>query len=374
MVRRFDIVVAGAGPAGSAAAMAARRAGLSVGLIDKSAFPRDKLCGGLFTMRAAQAMAQGFGLSPDDRFLDCREVELRLAGRAMRATSPHPVWLTMRCDLDHMLVVAAQEAGAELITGQPVAGVDMGAQQVVLRDGGRMGFGFLIGADGVNSAVRRAVWRQDRLPRQAFALEAEVELDQAFAPDRICIDFDALPWGYGWSFPKRQSVTIGVGGLHSRTPDMRPVMARFLAHAAKGAEPRIKGHFLPFGGLASSPLRGAVGLAGDAAGLVDPVTGEGIAHALHSGCLVGDYAACHLAGDRAGARAARRRLARMRRELRLARLVQALVFAPLLPGRLRQGLIADPRRQQRFFDLLAGEVDYSDLLRRRLRRLWPFGG
>lgn len=374
MAQRFDIVVVGGGPAGSAAAMAARRAGLSVALVDKAAFPRDKLCGGLFTARAAKAMAQGFGLAPDHRFLDCCSVELRMGGQASRAHSPHPIWLTMRRDLDQMLVVAAQEAGVRLITGQPLAEVDLAARQVVLRDGTRLGFGFLVGADGVNSAVRRAVWGQDRLPRLAFALEAEVDRAAVAEPDVIRIDFDALPWGYGWAFPKARSVTVGVGGLQSRTPDMRPVMARYLAQVAGDVRPRIKGHFLPFGGTMADPVRGPVGLAGDAAGLVDPVTGEGIAHALHSGRLMGAYGAARLTADAEGARAALADLARQRRDLRLARLVQALVFAGVVPRGLRQRLLASPARQARFFDLLAGETDYSGLLTRRLRRLWPFGG
>lgn len=365
----FDLVIVGAGPAGSAAAMAGRLAGLSVVIIDKAPFPRDKLCGGLFTGRAARVMGDVFGLTPDARFLECRDVVLRMGGVAVPTRSAHPIWLTMRRDLDLMLLNAATGAGAVPLLGQPVQSVDVAQNRVTLRDGAAVGYRFLIGADGVNSAVRRAVWGAAPLPRLAFALEAEV--DRAAVPDadRIVIDFDAARWGYGWAFPKRQSVTVGVGGRQARNPDMKAAMARFAGQIAPGASPRVKGHFLPFGGMVRRPLRGNIGLVGDAAGLVDPVTGEGIAHAMHSGALMAQHAALALQGR--DATKPLTELRALRRELHLARLAQGLILSGLLPLSLRQRLLANPQRQARFFDLLAGVQDYSTLIR---RRFWPFGG
>ena len=111
------------------------------------------------------------------------------------------------------------------------------------------------------------------------------------------IDFGAAHWGYGWDFPKSGSSTIGIGGVLSRNEDMKGAMAAYLDLLGQDPTQPVKGHHLPFGDFRRRPGRGAVLLAGDAAGLVDPITGEGIAYALKSGQLAAQAAVQALAED-----------------------------------------------------------------------------
>src|SRR5262249_35801153 len=96
----------------------------------------------------------------------------------------------------------------------------------------------------------------------------------------------AAHWGYGWVFPKQQSFTIGVGGIHDRNPDLRGELASYLSEKGINlAEVKVKGQYIPFGDYRVRPGCRNVLLCGDAAGVVDPITGEGIAYAMQTGQL-----------------------------------------------------------------------------------------
>ncbi|HBT01822.1 MAG TPA: hypothetical protein DEB47_18655, partial [Citreicella sp.] len=271
---RYDLVVIGAGPAGSAAALCAARAGLRVALVDKARFPRVKLCGGLVTGRALRALRQPL---PAD-LLERRD-SLSVFDRGAplgQITGGSPVYLTTRLGLDAHLLAQALQAGAEDFTGHPVAGLAPGFVQ--LRDGAALRAPLILGADGVNSAVARHLFGRAFDPATiGFALEIEAPPSE---DQSLQVDFGVAAWGYGWRFAKSGSTTIGVGGLQARNPDMKARLAAYLALLPDQAGARVMGHHLPFGELRRVPGHGRMLLAGDAAGLVDPITGEGIAHAL----------------------------------------------------------------------------------------------
>lgn len=351
----------GAGPAGAAAAMAARGQGLSVALIDKATFPRDKLCGGGLTGRAMAVMARVFGAGPDpERTLMTRHVRLVSGARLLGDFPDAPVFgMVMRREFDAGLKARAVAAGALDLTGRRVAALDPDAREVRLADGTALAARVLIGADGANSAVARALFGRAFDPAAvAFALEAEAPARPGTA---IEIDLLAAHWGYGWVFPKQHSLTIGVGGTERRNPDLRRAMADYAArHGAMGL--RCKGAFIPSGEARAG--RGAVLLAGDAAGLCDPITGEGLAWAMESGAMAGRAAA---AGDPGAAyRAA---LAPVAAELARARMLARVVHHPWLRPRFHALLARQPGLQRRFLQLLAGERDYADIGLRSLLRL-----
>lgn len=361
----FDIVVVGAGPAGAAAAMRARQLGLRVALVDKAAFPRNKLCGGLFTGRAMTHFTRIFGAPPTDGLLDTtRRMEFWHAARPIaRMDDAPPVHLAMRLSLDDAMVRLALDAGAADFTGCALADIDEADARVILRDGRALRYGVLIGADGVNSAVARHLFGAafDRA-RIGFGLETEAPTDPANRTIRV--DFDAAAWGYGWSFPKSCSTTIGVGGLAVKNPDMKAAMADYLSRLGVAGTTPVKGQFIPFGDFRPQPGRAAVLLCGDAAGLVDPITGEGIAHALHSGQLAAE--AAQAAMTRGTPRRAlaiyRRGLRPIHRSLRLARMLRPLLFRPAFAGLYRR----DPDRPstlgRQYLRILAGEAEYPALL------------
>lgn len=364
----FDLVVIGAGPAGSAAARAACTEGLRVAIVDRARFPREKLCGGGFTGRSRKALRDIFGHDVTEGPFTARTRMRFTAGPCLLAGEDHapPVFMTMRHALDAWLLEAAVAAGATALTGTRVAGLDPASGVVTLAGGRRIAAGVVVGADGVNSLVARTLFGRAFDPaRIGFAMEAEVSGPET---DEVVIDFDAARFGYGWVFPKPHGRTVGVGGLAARNPEMRRPMADFLALHGGGGDIRVRGAFLPFGSPRRHPGKGRVLLCGDAAGLVDPITGEGIAHALRSGQIAARAAARALAGVGPDAAASLHAdgLRPILRSIDQARRWRQLLFpAPMRPAFHAMIARGAPFRR-RYLQLLDGQIEYDDI--------WPLVG
>ncbi|EPX86937.1 geranylgeranyl reductase family protein [Salipiger mucosus] len=372
----YDLLILGAGPAGSAAALIAALAGLRCAVVDKARFPRDKLCGGLLTGRSLRHLTEIGSLPPADVLERHDTIAFHRHGRPLgEIAGCPPVHLTMRRRLDAHLLERAGDAGAEILCGRRPTGIE--GDRVTLDDGRSLAFRTLIGADGVNSPTARHLFGAAHDPAKiGFALEIENPPED---DRRLRVDFDAVRWGYGWRFPKAGSTTIGIGGLQSRNPAMKTHLAGYLAQLGTPRRAPVKGHHLPFGDFRRHPGRANVLLAGDAAGLVDPITGEGIAHALDSGRLAA--LACRdalAAGDPAGALT--RYTAALRpihRALSQARLLRPLVFSAGSGDFFARAFEDSRSLKHHYMALLAGEAEYPDILRRTLlrlpRRLWRHG-
>jgi geranylgeranyl reductase family protein len=378
-VQRFDVIVIGAGPAGASAAYVAARAGLRVALIDRKTFPREKLCGGLITGRARRHYAEIFGhempFDPQDRKTT---VDFRYRGQPVGLIEDAPVLCaTMRWDMDAMLCGHAMAAGAQDFTGQAVAEIDCDARRVTLKDGAILQYEVLIGADGVNSQVARALFGQpfDR-QRIGFGLEIEARGAHLNRAGPIRIDLAAAQWGYGWVFPKRCSTTVGVGGLLSENADMKQAMSAYCEMLGiDAADLHVKGQFLPFGDFRKMPGQGAVLLAGDAAGLVDPITGEGIGYAMQSGQLAAKAALTALNAGRPQTALShyRRALRPVHRALRMARLIRPVIFLPALEPGFARAFRRSSTLRHEYLRLMAGEVEYGQILTRLVLRLPRLG-
>lgn len=370
----FDIIVIGAGPAGSAAATWAAKGGANVALVDKATFPRNKLCGGLFTERSRayyrEIFDQDFDLS---RAVTRSEITLCHAGEPLATlTDVPPMHLTMRLDLDNTLYEHALAAGATDLTGRPIAQIT--DNTVTFKDGEVLIAAILIGADGVNSIVAKHLFGASFDTKTiGFGLEIEVpDATQNPADLPLRIDFGAAHWGYGWSFPKQGSTTIGVGGIRAENPDMKAHMLRyvqilgFAPHAFK-----VKGHHLPFGDFRKTPGRANILLAGDAAGLVDPITGEGIAFAMKSGQIAAQAALDALAENAPETALVRHQkgLREMHKNLRIARTLRRIIFAPRWQSTFIKTFRRSGTVRVMYMRLLAGEVEYPELARRVLARL-----
>lgn len=374
---QFDIIVLGAGPAGAAAAHVAASRGLRVALVDKARFPRDKLCGGGFTGRSYLYFTEIFGEEIPARLIETKTaVEFHADGQPLGLLPQiPPMHLTMRVDLDAEMQRRALAAGARDFSGCRVSQIDTASPALVLADGRRLSARVLIGADGVNSQVAKALFGRSYDRAQiGFGLEVEATPgpDNAAAPLRI--DFGAADWGYGWHFPKRESSTIGIGGVLSRNADMKASMAAYLYRLGRDPALPCKGHHLPFGEVRKTPGRRAVLLAGDAAGLVDPITGEGIAYAMKSGQLAALAAAEALAeGAPASAlRRYRKALRPVHRAMRQARAIRVLLFSRLFRPAFIAAFRGSGRLRHLYMRLLAGEIEYGDMARATLRRLPGF--
>ncbi|WP_298495795.1 geranylgeranyl reductase family protein [uncultured Maritimibacter sp.] len=365
----FDIVVLGAGPAGSAAAKRAADLGLSVALIDRAVFPRHKLCGALISPRALAAILDVHGVSlPDEACLTSRRVAFKWQGEVLREIdAPYPLTYTTRLDLDHWLQRSAIAAGAANLEGTRVSEFREVENALVLEDGRRLTYGVLIGADGAASPVAKHLFGRAFDPdRIAFAFETEVP--DACAPDALMsIDFRIVRWGYGWNFPKRATRTIGLGGIKSVDQDLKALMTAYLVQ--EGVDPAavtIKGAHLPGGDYRAKPGRGNVLLAGDAAGFVDAITGEGIALAIESGALAAEAAAEAI---RAGApskayRAYFARVKPIQSELDRVRRIRGIVYAEAFETHFKSRLKTSDWVASSFFDVLAGRMTYAEVEKR----------
>jgi geranylgeranyl reductase family protein len=349
-----DVVIVGAGPAGAAAAVAARGQGLSVLLVDRADFPRDKLCGGGLTQRAMGVMGRVFALAPDPALTHVTRHIRLVAGDRILGDLPDapPLTMVMRRDLDARLRAEALRRGAIPLTARIEA---VRGTAVTIGQGRQITARILIGADGATSRVARAL--HGRPAAMGFALEFE-------APARpghpVELDLTAARAGYGWAFPKTASLTLGVAGFAPDNPDLK---ARMAAYAARHAMPvaGCRGAFIPMGCMLAG--RGAVLLAGDAAGTADPITGEGLAWAMESGALAGLAAADALARGRPDMAASlhAQAMRHVRRELARARWLARAFHHPRLSRRFINLIAASPRLQRRYLALAAGEIDYADI-------------
>jgi geranylgeranyl reductase family protein len=370
---RYDVVVVGAGPAGSTAARECAARGLSTALLDRAEFPRDKPCGGGVTARAAALLP--FDIDPvvEQRVRDIRFTWRGDSGFTRRADAPL-VYLTQRSRLDEFLVSKAVEAGVSFFPGARVESIAQLSDGVTVVTGDEtFEAAVLIGADGANGPVANSLGFGVQTSR-GIALEGNYPMT-AETPGTwngmVAFDFGDVAGGYGWAFPKADHVNIGVGGWRSTGPQLRTKLAAqarrygFDPSTARG----VKGHHLPVRKGKSPLWRGRVMLAGDAAGLVDPLTGEGIYAAIYSGC--------------AAARAAASLVARETTDLSgYERELNAELIPELAAGRYMHGLFhVSPRlffnlarRRERVWrlvaELLVGERSYL-YVKRRLGRLWP---
>ncbi|MFB4287279.1 geranylgeranyl reductase family protein [Nonomuraea sp. ATR24] len=291
----WDVVVVGAGPAGATAARVAAEAGCAVLLLERAIIPRYKTCGGGLIGGARAALPDGLPVRVRDV---ARTFEFTWEGRRRRALTSageQPIQMVFRDELDAALTVAAADAGAQVRDGTPIAGLeDDGLVSVRTSRGETIRARALVGADG--SAGRIAGHVGVRCEQIDLALEAEVPVgDDAAARwrGRMLIEWGPLPGSFGWVFPKGDICTAGVVASRGQGEATRAYLRDFLTrHRLAEAEPLHDTGHLTRCRHPDSPLaRGRVVVAGDAAGLCDPWSREGISFALRSGAWAGEAAA-----------------------------------------------------------------------------------
>jgi geranylgeranyl reductase family protein len=287
----WDVVVVGAGPAGAAAAIGALgvRPTLRVALLDRSDFPRDKACGDGVAPHVIDLLEDaGVAGVADDRIpvprLRFHRGSLTIEDRMARSS-----WVIPRTVFDHRLVVAAERAGATVVRHR--------VRQVSLRDptgvDGAYPARVLVGADGAHSVVRGAMGL--RPGPMAVALRGYAPTPPHRAGAQV-IAFDTVrPPAYAWSFDRGDGLAnVGYGAFLGREPltkaHLRARLQALLPGAGDGGT-GWRAHHLPLSSGRWRPPRGPVLLAGDAAGLVNPMTGEGIYYAVATGLAAGRAAA-----------------------------------------------------------------------------------
>jgi geranylgeranyl reductase family protein len=307
----YDVIVVGAGPAGSTAAKNLAEKGIKVLLLDKATFPRDKPCGGGLPTRVQKRFPY---IEP---FLDSVSYGTTMFSSSLRykcdliREKPF-LEMVLRTDFDHGLLSLAQKAGATFLGGKSV--VDVVVQKdkvsVMLEDGQTMETQMVIGSDGMHSVVAEKTNLSKKLEVLCISLMQEQpmtpkQLTTFFTKKRMIYLFIKAHGiaGYAWVFPKKNSVNIGIGEFQSAVSKERPKIPlketyeKFIATLqekkllpADFPIENLKGATLPI-----FPLENTCGdrvlLCGDAAGFINPITGEGIYYAMVSGQIAADVIA-----------------------------------------------------------------------------------
>ena len=278
----YDVAIVGGGPAGSTAAYRLASAGASVLLLDRATFPRDKPCGGGVTGRAARYLP--FSIEPVvEDVVDRLECGLRYRHRFTRHARAPLAYMTQRRRLDHFLLQKAAEAGAEVQEGETADARELDARIV-------------IGADGCNGSSAKQLGLAEGVVH-GVALEANYPYEPRYAGAMV-LEIATIRGGYGWIFPKGDHINVGVGGNGEEAPKLRAELRRMCeAHEIDpDAAQDTRGYRLPMRPAGSRLARGRTAVIGDAAGLVDPLSGDGMYEAFLSAQLVTESALAVLAG------------------------------------------------------------------------------
>ena len=357
MTETWDLVVVGAGPAGASAALAALHADptLRVLLLDRADFPRDKCCGDGIAPHVFDALASVGVHGVQDGWAPLEHLELARGASTVAGPMARPVWVIPREVFDARLVERAVAAGAVLARHR-VARLELRDGTVVVD--GLHAARVLVGADGAHSVVR--AWsRGAETGRRALALRGYAPTPEHRRGTQVIRYGSRRQPAYAWAFDRGDGLSnVGYGELLPGPGDgdapsralLLDQLEELLPGAAEGGT-SWRGHHLPLSGWGWRHPAGQVLLTGDAAGLINPMTGEGIFYAVATGIHAGQAAVQAVADGRpatAGTyydRAVRRRLGvHLKHTWAAARLAA-------VPAVVEAGIVA-ARRDRRSFDAL----------------------
>jgi geranylgeranyl reductase family protein len=350
--RVWDLAIVGAGPAGTAAALAALRTrpDLSVVLIDQADFPRDKACGDGIAPHVFDLLRDVGVTGLLDDWAPMSELRLEYGDTKVARTVRRPAWVVPRSVFDDRLVSKALDAGARLVRHR-VRHLAVGPESVCLD--GTITARVVVGADGAHSRVRAATGLGD--PPTALALRGYAPTQPSRRGAQVIVFGTSRQPSYAWSFDRGDGLAnVGYGEVlsdRSQRPSRSLLLAQLeelLPGATAGATDWL-GHHLPLSTWRWRHPDGRLLLAGDAAGLINPLTGEGIYYAVATGLIAGRTVAAATDGRQPGRtyrRAVRSYLAgHLRHTAATARLVASSRI-------LEAGMLAAAGDQQVFDDLV----------------------
>jgi geranylgeranyl reductase family protein len=292
---QWDVAVIGAGPAGLAAASAAAAAGARTIVLERAEHPRYKTCGGGL-IGASRAAAGALIEVPARDEIKSATITLRGGQEYTRSHREPLLAMVVREEFDAALLQRAEENGAQVRQRAQVRAIDQadGHATARLADGTEITATVIVGADGSSGVAARHVGA--RFDQVDLGLELEIAVPDRVARQwsgRLLLDWGKIPASYGWVFPKGDRLTVGVIAARGQGAATKEYLREFVDRLGLAGFEAVQdsGH-LTRCRSDSSPLRkGQVIVAGDAAGLLDPWTREGISFALRSGALAGEYAA-----------------------------------------------------------------------------------
>lgn len=283
----FDVAIVGSGPAGASAALKLAENNLSVVIIEKDTLPRYKTCGGGFAYRGRREMPFDVSEVVEREFY---KLDVFFGNEATHFTPEREqpiVSMVMRDKFDNLLVTKAKEKGAEVYENHKLTGMSFDEHITLHTSGGDITSKFVIAADGALSpTAKHTGWKETRYLIPALEYEVEV-LPEDFErlSKQIRLDFDAVPLGYGWSFPKKNHLSIGIASARRTKINLKKYYKEYLEtlNIKEVVKEEFHGFQIPLTTRKDGFVKKNVFLTGDAAGFADPLSAEGISNAIISG-------------------------------------------------------------------------------------------
>ena len=331
-VERFDTIVIGAGPAGSTAARELAAGGATVLIVDRATFPRYKACGGGVPLRTERLLP-----FPIDSVVEqsVSRIEVTYRGRRSFAKRSGPPFarMVMRERFDALLLEKARVAGAEFRPGTTVRQVEAGPGiRIRAEDGFEAAADYVVCADGAHSPAGKQLGLGANMAECA-AWEVEVTPPKGARSNAATavIDLGYNPWGYAWLFPKDGAGSFGIILPPGQGNRMKALTDEFIAGRgfAGGTVTMARGHKIRFRRGDEAIAGGRALLTGDAAGLADEFTGEGIFYAVDSGRTAARALLRAMGGDGSLVSYTREIDEQIMPELRAARIVAHMFYGML---------------------------------------------
>ncbi|WP_299669907.1 geranylgeranyl reductase family protein [uncultured Polaribacter sp.] len=289
----FDVAIIGSGPAGASAALKLAEKGISTVIIEKETLPRYKTCGGGFAYRGRRKMPFDVSEVVEKEFFRV-DAFFKKAGVHVFSERKEPVIsMVMRDDFDKFLVEKAKEKGITLLENHKLKNITFAENIILHTSQGDVQTKFVIAADGVLSPTAKlSGWKETRLLIPALEYEVEVNTEDFKRLSKsVRLDFDAIPMGYGWSFPKKNHLSIGLASFRKVKVDFKKLYRAYLTDTLGIKEiisEEMHGFQIPVSPRTDSFVKKNVFLVGDAAGFADPLTAEGISNAIFSGIMAAE--------------------------------------------------------------------------------------
>jgi geranylgeranyl reductase family protein len=363
----FDVIVIGSGPAGSSAAyyLAAQEANVLV--LEKNFLPRYKTCGGGVVNRIKSLLPINFDEIAE---INCNNSEIYDHNNKLKFTTQRDgpiIIMTMREKFDYHILSLALKAGAKIKEGTEVVDIKNNNKVVEVKANNTTFYGrFVIlssGATGININKLGLETHNIKMP----ALEYEVFVnssDYERFSKSARFDFDIVPHGYGWVFPKKDHLSIGVINIKSEQKDLNNLIKDYfnLLGIKNVIKSERHGYFVPLNFKGSEFAKYRIILTGDAAGLADPVTGEGISHAIESGRIAAEALIESEFNESAASYIYNKKIKdTILREIKFAKVIAALVYTYPVVRKLLFKLYGQ-KLSELITDIFVGDNTYKKLL------------